>query len=414
MAKKKLNLSAKMLIGLVAGVLLGLVSQSEPMAGIVGGIMNPVGTIFLNLVKLIVVPLVFATIIVGTCGLGDVKKFGRIGGKTLAYFLASTGCASIIGLTIAKLLDVGGGFTLSTEGLEYEAPTANFIDTVVSFFPSNALASLVNAQMIPIIVCAILVGAGIIAAGNAAKPVLDLATGFSEVMYKITGGIMSLAPYGIFALMTTTVINYGTAALLPMVKLIGVIYLGFAIHVLVVYGLSVKALGHVNPITFFKRASQAMMFAFTSQTSSACLPFGMEATRKLGVPYAIRSFILPLGATINMDGTALYQSVCTVFIASIYGLELSLVQLLMVVLAAVAASIGTAGVPNGGMATFGMVLMAAGLPVEGVALVSGLIGIIGMGSTLLNITGDLTCSVVVASSEKVLDPNSEEALAEKI
>lgn len=405
---KKLNLSTQMLMGLILGVLVGLLAQSGPPAALANAILVPVGTIFLNLIKMIVVPLVFSTIIVGTCGLGDVKKFGRIGGKTLVYFLATTGFASIVGLTIGKLSNVGGGFVISTEGLEFTAPASDFVGTLISFVPSNALESLVNAQMIPIILLSIFLGAGIISVGEKAQPILAFFDGFAEVMYKITGAIMKLAPVGIFALMATTVISYGVQALLPMLKLIVVIYIGFVLHILIVYGLSVKFLGKTSPLHFFKTVSQTMIFAFTTQTSSACLPFGMESARKLGVPFPIRSFILPLGATINMDGTALYQSVCTIFIASIYGINLSLWQLIIVVFTAIAASIGTAGVPNGGMATFGMVLMAIGLPIQGVALISGLIGIIGMGSTTLNITGDLACTVVVAASENVLDPQRQE------
>ncbi len=408
---KKLNLSAQMLIGLTLGVIAGLCMQGPAANQWANAILGPVGTLFMNLIKMIVVPLVFSTIVVGTCGLGDAKKFGRIGFKTIAYFLCTTAFASILGLTVGKVMQVGKGFTIATEGLEFTTPSANVVDTFLAFIPSNALQSIVNAEMVPTIVFAIFIGAGIILTGEKAQTVFRFFDGCAEIMYRITSGIMKLAPIGIFAMMTTTVANYGAEALLPMLKLVLVIYLAFAIHLALVYGSTVRFLGKISPLHFFRMASQSMMFAFTSQTSSACLPFSMEATRKLGVPSPIRSFILPLGATVNMDGTAVYQSVCIIFISAIYGIELTPAKLLIVVLAATAASIGTAGVPNGGMATFGMVLMAAGLPVEGVALISGLIGIIGMGSTLLNITGDMACAVVVAASEKVLDDRTEEATA---
>jgi len=397
--KKKLSLTAKISIGLLLGVIAGLALQGNP--GIATGYIKPIGTIYLNLIKMIVVPVVLLSIVQGIISLQDVKKVGTIGARTVAYYLCTTAVAVTLGLLFANLLQVGAGYTLPAEALTYEAKAApSFIDTIVNIFPSNAVTPLVNATMLQVIVIALFFGFGIILAGEKGKLAAQVIESFAEVAFRIMNIIIQLSSIGVFALICPVVAENGPAVLLPLLKVILVAYTGYIVHMVVVYSLSVKAMAGMSPLAFFKGMSQPMMFAFSSASSVGVLPFNLEAVEKMGARKEVASFVLPLGATINMDGTAIYQGVCAIFIAQIFGIDLNLSQQITIILTATLASIGTAGVPGSGMIMLAMVLQSVGLPIEGIALVAGIDRILDMGRTVVNITGDAACAICVDALDK--------------
>ena len=397
--KKKLSLTVKITISLVLGVIAGLLLQGR--SDIAVTYIKPFGTIYLNLIKMVVVPVVLLSIMQGIISLQDVRKVGSIGVKTVAFYMCTTALAVTLGLLFANILNVGGGYVIATEGLVYEAKEApSFIDTIVNIFPSNFFQPMASANMLQVIVIAILFGFGIILAGEKGKAAQEFVDSFAEVCFKVMGMILELSPIGVFALICPVVAENGPAVLLPLLKVILVAYVGYICHMILVYSMAVKGFAGMNPVTFFKGMSRPIMFAFSSASSVGTLPFNLEATQKLGARKSIASFVLPLGATINMDGTAIYQGVCAIFIAEIFGIDLGLSQQLTIILTATLASIGTAGVPGSGMIMLAMVLQSVGLPVEGIALVAGIDRILDMGRTVVNITGDAACTIVVDAWEK--------------
>ena len=397
--KKKLSLTAWIAIGLVLGVIAGLAFQGAP--HIATDYIKPFGTIYLNLIKMVVVPVVLLSIMQGIVSLQDVRKVGSIGVKTVAFYLCTTAVAVTLGLVFANLLNVGGGYVIATEGLSYEASEApSLMDTIVNIFPSNFFAPMVNANMLQVIVIAIFFGFGIILAGEKGEPAAKVIESFAEVSFRIMDLIIRMSAIGVFALICPVVAENGPAVLLPLLKVILVAYTGYIIHMIVVYSSSVKVLAGMSPLTFFKGMTRPMVFAFSSASSVGALPFNLDATEKLGARKEIASFVLPLGATINMDGTAIYQGVCAIFIAQIFGIDLNLSQQITIILTATLASIGTAGVPGSGMIMLAMVLQSVGLPVEGIALVAGIDRILDMGRTVVNITGDAACAVCVDALDR--------------
>lgn len=397
--KKKLSLTAKIFIALVLGILAGFALQRNPAIAVT--YIKPVGTIYLNLIKMIVVPVVLLSIMQGIVSLQDVRKVGSLGVRTVVYYLCTTAFAVTLGLLFANLLNVGAGYVLTSETLTYEAKEApSFITTIVNIFPSNFFQPLVSASMLQIIVIALFFGFGVILAGEKGKAAEAVINSLAEVSFKVMGMIIQLSAIGVFALICPVVAENGPSVLLPLLKVIIVAYVGYIFHALLVYSSSVKLFAGMSPATFFKIASRPMLFAFSSASSVGTLPFSMEASGKLGVRKEVASFVLPLGATINMDGTAIYQGVCAIFIAQIFGIELGLSQQLTIILTATLASIGTAGVPGSGMIMLAMVLQSVGLPVEGIALVAGIDRILDMGRTTVNITGDIACSVCVDAMDK--------------
>ena len=396
---KRLSLTTWIFIALALGVLAGIALQGK--SDIATTYIKPLGTIFLNLIKMIVVPLVIFSMTAGVISLSDIKRVGAIGGKTVVYYLLTTACAIVIGLVIANLLNVGSGYTLPVEELTYEAKEApSFIDTIVNIFPSNIIEPMAEATMLQVIVIALLFGFGIMAAGKKAKPVADFVNGMNEVCIKIMHGIICFAPFGVFGLITPVIASNGPDILLPLLKLIIIAYLAMILHMVLIYSGMVQIIAKMSPAKFFKGQMQAMTFSFASASSVGTLPINMECSKKLGVKDEISSFVLPLGATINMDGTSIYMGVCSIFIAQVFGIELSLSQQFTIVLTAVLASIGTAGVPGSGMIMLAMVLQSVGLPVEGIALVAGVDRILDMMRTTVNITGDQSCAVCVDAMER--------------
>lgn len=399
--RKKLNLTAKILIALVLGVITGLLLQNHQ--GIAIDYVKPFGTIFLNLIKTIVVPLVIFSITQGIISLKDIKKVGAIGGKTILFYVVTTAFAVSLGLLAANVLQVGGGYNLDTHSLqsvETTVETVSLMDTFVNIFPSNIIDPLLHATMLQVIVIAMFFGFGIIAAGEKGKPVGEFVGSMSEVCIKIMEMIIKLSPIGVFALITPVIATNGSGVLLPLLKLVLVAYAASVVHIVLVYSGAVKFFAKMNPITFFKGMSPAMLFAFSSASSVGTLPFNLECTEQLGADKEVASFVLPLGATINMDGTAIYQGVCAIFIAKIFGIDLDLGQQVMIILTSTLASIGTAGVPGSGVIMLSMVLQSVGLPLEGIALVTGVDRILDMARTTVNITGDAACTICIDAMEK--------------
>lgn len=404
MSKKKgLSLPLQILIGLIVGVIVGIMMQGNPDAA--NKFIKPIGTLFLNLIKLVIVPLVFSSLLIGVADLKDAKQIGKIGAKTFVYFFSTTAIAIVIGLGLANLLNVGGNFVLPADQLTYEAKEApQFIDTLINIVPSNPLKSLVNGEMLQIIVFALFVGGGLLAAGEKGQAVFNFFDGMTDAMIHITNGIMKTAPIGVFGLIVPVIAVNGPKVLLPLIRVVGIVYLGCFLHAIIVYATSIKIFAKLPVGTFFKKVFEPWALAFTTSSSSGTLPVSLEVAQKeLGVSKPIASFVLPLGATVNMDGTAIYQGVCALFIAQVYGLSLTPSQQLTIVLTTVLASVGTAGVPGAGMIMLAMVLQGVGIPVEGIALVAGIDRIFDMIRTSINVLGDIACSVIVAKSEGQLD-----------
>ena len=397
--KKKLSLAVQIFIALGLGILAGLAFLAANRADLAVSYVKPFGTIFLNLIKFIVVPIVLSSIIVGVISMKDIRKVGSVGGKTVLYYMTTTAFAIAIGLVMANVFK---GFfqILETTDLTYEvASQTNFMDTLVGIFPSNIINPMLNANMLQVIVIALLFGFGIILAGEKGAPLAQVITSLSDVSMVIMELILKLSPIGVFCLITPVVAENGPKILGSLAMVLLTAYISYALHAIVVYSTTVKVLGKVSPLTFFKTMAPAMAFAFSSASSVGTLPLNLECTQKLGAKKDVASFVLPLGATINMDGTAIYQGVCSVFIAACFGIDLTLSQMMTIVLTATLASIGTAGVPGSGMIMLAMVLQSVGLPVEGIALVAGVDRIFDMGRTVVNITGDAACAVIVSNSE---------------
>jgi Na+/H+-dicarboxylate symporter len=401
------NLSTKILIGLALGIIAGLELGAEG-AGFAKAWIGPLGTIFMNMIKMVIVPLVFSSLVIGVCSLGDIKKVGRIGLKTLAYYLSTTAFAIVIGLTIGTVMQPGAGLALPAETAKVAAKAAPpIMKVIVDIFPTNPMEAMLKANMLQIIVFALFVGVGITAVGEKADYLKHTIDGLAEVSYKIVGIIMAVAPVGVFGLITPVVAANGPAVLLPLLKVVIAVYLSCLLHALIVYGALLKFIGGTDVVKFIKGIAPASLMAFSSCSSGGTLPLTMSCAQKLGVSKEVASFVLPLGATINMDGTAAYQGVCALFIAQLYGIDLTGAQYFTIIVTGTLASIGTAGVPGAGFIMLTMILTALGLPLEGSALIAGIDRILDMPRTSVNITGDATVAFLVDKSEKA---NQKEAL----
>lgn len=398
----KLKLTTKILIGLAAGIIVGLLLGGVP--DIATTYIQPFGDLFLNLIKMIIVPLVLSSLVVGASSVGDIKKLGRIGGKTVGFYLVTTAIAVLIGLLLGNLLVPGAGIDIPIDATPEAVEAPSIGDTLVGMVPSNAFGAMVESNMLQIIVFALFLGIAITAIGDKGKPFLSFFDSMAEVMYKVTSFVMAYAPIGVFALIAPIVASQGASVLLPLLKVIIAVYIGCILHAILVYSSAVKLFAKINPLKFFKGVAPPATVAFSTSSSAGTLPVSMKAAQdNLGVSESVASFVLPLGATINMDGTALYQGVCALFVAQVYGLDLSLAQQLTIVLTATLASIGTAGVPGAGLIMLTMVLTSVNLPLEGVALIAGIDRILDMARTSVNVMGDMAASVVVAATEKELN-----------
>ncbi len=399
MTKKKMALSTQIFIALIIAIIAGVALTARP--EIATTYIKPFGTIFLNLIKWIVCPLVFFSIMAGVISMRDIKKVGAIGGRTVVYYMCTTAFAVAIGLIFANLFK--GVFpTLSTTDLSFEpsATSVNFMDTLVGIFPSNFLQPFVEANMLQIIVAALIIGFAMIMINERQEMDFKAINTVNDICMKAMEMILKFSPVGVFCLLCPVVAENGPQILGSLAKVLFVGYLCYTLHAIVVYSTAVSTLGNLSPIKFFKGMLPAMMMAFSSASSVGTLPLNIECSEKLGADKEVASFVLPLGATINMDGTAIYQGVCSVFIASCFGIDLTFSQMLTIVLTATLASIGTAGVPGAGMVMLAMVLQSVGLPVEGIALVAGVDRIFDMGRTVVNITGDSSCAIVVSAMQR--------------
>jgi len=410
----KLQIYTRIFIGLISGVLFGIAANSLGFSDFVCDYVKPVGTAFIKLISMIVVPLVFASLLVGTASLNDIRKLGRIGGKTLIYYLCTTVMAIAIGLFLANVFKPGTGISEQTQArllagrqanadtaIETVLKTGSIKETLLGIIPKNPVKAFAEGNMLQIIFFAIMFGVALTLIGNQrAQPVIDFFQGLNDAIIRMVHLIMKAAPYGVFALIAGVVSDFGLGILFTLLKYALVVIGGLIIHSVIVYGFAIKMFSKLKVIDFFKGIRGAILIAFSSGSSSAALPVTMECAEKnLGVASEVCSFALPLGATINMDGTALYQGVSAVFIAQVFGMDLTIGQQLTVVLAATLAAVGTAGAPGVGMIMLAMVLTSIGVPLEGIALVLGPERILDMCRTAVNVTGDAACAVVVDASE---------------
>jgi len=397
---KKVSLTGQIFIALLLGIIVGVLMQH--CSHVAELYIKPFGVIFLDLIKFIVVPLVMLSIICGIISMKDISKLGKLGGKTLAYFFSTTIIATILGLVVATFFK--GSFPViqmpAFDPAQLSAPKLDIMQQLVDIFPSNFIEPMSTMNMMQVIVAALFIGFAMVLIGEKAKPAEDLIVSLNEIVTRILGMILAISPIGVFCLLCPVVAVNGPSVLGSLAVLIGVAYFCFLLHAVLVYASSVRVLGRMSPLKFFKEMVPAMLFAFSSDSSVATLPVNMKCTRKLGVPKSIGDFVLSLGATINMDGVAIYLGVTSVFVAHCYGIDLTMGQCVAVAMSATIASVGTPGIPGGSLALMAVVFASAGIPVEGVAVVAGIDRIIDMGRTTMSITGDAACSVVVSKRER--------------
>ncbi len=415
---KGMKLHTQILIGLILGALLG------PLMGDVALWIKPIGDAFINLLIMIVVPLVMASLIVGTASLGDPKKLGRIGIKTVGYYLVATMIAVSFGLVAGKAFNPGAGLDedvkarmltdyagVTEQQLERVEEKPSLSEFLVNIVPRNPFKAMVETNFLQIIFFALLFGISLtILPEERRKPVLNLLMSVNDAMIVLVKLVMRIAPIGVFALIAAVAAQFGYGVLLTLLKYVVVTIGTMIAFVVAVYPISLRLSG-MSPLYFFKKYYEVALFAFSTSSSNATLPLNLQVSEEdLGVANDVASFVLPLGATINMNGTAIYQGVSTIFIAQVFGITLGLQDLIIVVLTATLASIGAAGVPGIGMVTLTIVLQQIGIPVEGIALVVGVERILDMTRTAVNVTGDTTCAVWVAKTEGELNiPQESEA-----
>jgi len=369
---------------------------------LVEGLFHVVGTTFINLLKLLVVPIVTFSLISGICAVGDIRKLGRVGFKAFLLFILTTTLAITLALGVSLILEPGKGVNLVAPGateIDIQAPSS-LATTLINIVPTNPMAAFAQGEMLQIIFFVVLFATGLIAVGERARPIVALFDQLNEVFMQIVKLVMHVAPYGVFALMAKTFSTHGPGLILPMIGYFGSVIAILLLHAVGTLMLLLRLLGQLDPRQFLLKIRELQVFAFSTASSNATLPVTLStAEKRLGINNSIASFIIPLGATINMDGTAIMQGVATVFIANVYGIELELDSYLMIVLLTVLASIGTAGVPGVGLVMLAMVFQQIGLPPEGIALITGTDRLLDMLRTAVNVTGDAVVAAIVARSE---------------
>lgn len=410
--KKKLSLTSKIFIGLIAGVICGVIFNLFVPASyvrdtiIIDGICYVIGNGFIKLMKMLVVPLVFCSLVCGASAIGDTKTLGKVGGKTIAFYLATTAIAVTVAISVAALIKPGIGLNMNmieTENVTVAEKTSA-VDTLLDIIPDNPFSSLANGNMLQVIVFALIVGILLAKMGERAELVANFFSQFNDLMMEMTNLVMSFAPIGVFFMLTRTFANLGFDAFIPLLKYMGSVVLGLGVQCFVVYMILLFVFTRLNPFKFIKKFFPVMAFAFSTSTSNATIPLNIETLEgKIGVSRKVSSFTIPLGATINMDGTSIMQGVAVVFAAQAYGINLGISGYLTVIATATLASIGTAGIPSVGLVTLTMVFSAVGLPVEAITLIMGIDRILDMLRTAVNVTGDAVCTTVVAYQNKDLD-----------
>lgn len=412
-AKKKLGLSTTIFISLIVGALVGVaIHYWMPESYfkntiLVEGIFYVVGQGFIRLMQMLVVPLVFCSLVCGSMAIGDTKSLGKVGIKTIGFYIATTALAVIIALTTASVINPGIGLdmdAIQVAEVSNSASSTSIVDTLLNIIPKNPIGAMANGDMLPIIVFALFVGVMLAKLGSKADVVATFFSQFNDVMMEMTMAVMKLAPIGVFCLISRTFATVGFAAFKPMIKYMGSVTLALIIQCFIIYQILLFIFTRLNPVKFVRKFASVMGFAFSTATSNATIPMSIDTlNKKMGVSKQISSFTIPLGATINMDGTSIMQGVAVVFIAQAFGIELTMGNLATVVLTATIASIGTAGVPSVGLVTLAMVLTSVGLPTEGIALIMGIDRILDMLRTAVNITGDAVCTTIVCHQEGALN-----------
>lgn len=403
----KLRLGTKIMLGLVLGALTGLILGEKAMFLQVGG------DLFIKIVKIVVVPLVLASIANGVLACSDMKSFGRIGLKTMLLFFGSAIVSVTLGMVVAQVMQPGQGFQMAVDTSGFKAPeVASISDMILNLVPSNPIGSMADGKVLQVIVFAILVGIATLMAGDKGKPVATFIESLAEVMFKFVNMVVATAPYGVFCLMAPTTGKYGLEVLLPLAKVILSLGVAVLVMILVVYPLVLKFIARVPLKTFVGNCQEPALVAFSAALSSAAFPFSMKAQENMKVSKKVREFVIPVGMTMNMNGTSMYLAIAATFIANVYGMELSMNQMFVIVITGILASVGATTVPMAGFIMLSMVVTAAGLPVEGLALVAGIERILDMLRTSANVIGDNVVAVTVASLENEIDCEATDWVAE--
>ncbi len=401
MFKVKVGLSMQMGIGLIAGVLVGILAQDTTLGP---AIFKPLGDIFIRLIRMVVVPLVFATLVAGAAGISDTARLGRLATKTILFYMLTTAFAVLIGLLLANIAQPGLGLNLSLEGLKAKEVTPPALsETLINLIPLNPMEAMAKGNMLQLIVFAVIFGLALSALGENARPVQRFFEVCGEAMIKVTGYVMLYAPIGVFGLIAYTVTRHGLEVLLPLLKVIAIMYVGCILLFLIVYVPILKFVVRIPIPRFIKGMTEPLLVAFTTCSSAAALPTNMACAEKLGASRTVASFSMPLGNTINMDGTSLYMGICAIFVAQVYGIDLTFGDQLTIVLMAILAAVGTMGVPGAGLIMMSIIFVQVGIPLEGVALIAGVDRILDMARTPMNVLGDALGALTVSRLENVLD-----------
>lgn len=411
--KKKIGLTTRIFISLLLGAVLGIVLHYCVLPNnavqniLVDGVFYVVGQGFLRLMQMLVVPLVLCSLVCGASAIGDTKTLGKVGVRTVVFYIITTALAVAVALTVARIINPGMGMDLNalqTTETQIATTQTSMVDTLLDIIPKNPIESLATGNMLQIIVFAIIVGIILAKLGDKTQIVHNLFQQGNDIMMEMTMMVMSLAPIGVFCLIARTFSGMGFDAFQPLIKYMFAVMLALVIQCLGVYQILLKLFTGLNPIRFIKKFLPVMGFAFSTATSNATIPLSIDTLeRKMGVSRRISSFTIPLGATINMDGTSIMQGVAVVFIAQAYGIALTPMDYVTVIATATLASIGTAGVPSVGLVTLSMVLTSVGLPIEGIGFIMGIDRILDMSRTAVNITGDAVCTTIVANQNQALD-----------
>jgi Na+/H+-dicarboxylate symporter len=407
-----MSLTTKVLIGMSAGIVLGLIINLTGLNSegsvintyLVDGIFLVIGKMFVNALKMLVVPLVFFSLICGVCGIGNLNTLGRVGTKSFALYVLTTAVAIAVAIMLAASFNIGDGMNLETDTQFVSNVAPPLTQVIIDLIPSNPIKAMAEGDMLPLIFFAILSGISILMVGKKATNLIELIEIGNEVMMKMVTLVMAVAPYAVFVLIARSMADLGLELLAELAGYVLVLVSALFFHLFVTLMIILKLFSGLNPITFLKKIRNVQLFAFSTASSNATIPINLRAvTERIGVNNSVASFTIPFGATINMDGTAIMQGVATVFIANVYGLDLTVTQYLTVILMSVLASIGTAGVPGVGLIMLSMVFAQVGLPIEGIGLILGVDRLMDMIRTVVNVSGDAAVSTIVAKSEDKFD-----------
>lgn len=415
---KKLSLASQIFIGLILGIIVGAIFYGNPTAA---SYLQPIGDIFLRLIKMIVIPIVLASIVVAVAGVGDIKQLGKIGGKTLLYFEIITTIAIIVGILAANIFQPGNGVNMSqleqTDINSYvdtaeTQESKTLINTIVEIVPTNPIAAIAEGDMLAIIFFALILGLGISAIGEKGKPVLAFFQGIADSMFWATNQIMKFAPFGVFALIGVTVSKFGLTSLIPLGKLVITVYGTMIFFIIVVLGIVAKIAGY-SIFKLIKVLKDELILAFSTASSETVLPRIMDKVEKLGCPKHISSFVIPTGYSFNLDGSTLYQALAAIFIAQMYGINMSITEQISLMLVLMVTSKGIAGVPGVSFVVLLATLGTVGLPVEGLAFIAGIDRILDMGRTVVNVIGNSLAAIVISKWEGKFNPLKGEQTIEQ-